>query len=181
MPSVAALPEVVGPQSNESHGSTCGDCTVNTSRTLDLDSALTVQGAVGLEGLSRGCEQAHFVENDPWVIKKVLDPNVTSTGFKPLAVVHQEKVEDFLVRSNQTPALVGGAFDFVSVTPPYLLVSYPELYDLLDESPLIHNGSTVIVEYSAQNKADIRDSIGPLQLVRDRRYGRTFVAVYATA
>ena len=31
----------------------------------------------------------------------------------------------------------GGAFDFISVCPPYLLVDYNELYDLLENSPLV--------------------------------------------
>ncbi len=39
---------------------------------------------------------------------------------------------------NAATNLPSGAFDFVSVCPPYLLVSYEELYDLLDVSPLIH-------------------------------------------
>ena len=58
-----------------------------------------------------------------------------------------QKAEDFLRRVATTPRAAGGAFDFVSVCPPYLLVSYEELYDLLDVSPLLHPGSVVLVEY----------------------------------
>lgn len=134
---------------------------------------------MGLEGLSRGCEEAHFIEMDPWIVKKCLQPNITSTGFAPRSVVHTTKCEDFLARAKTSPAFAGGAFDFVSVTPPYLLVSYPELYDLLEGSPLLHERSIVIVEYSRQNRPDIRDRINNLRLVKDRKYGRTLLAVYA--
>ncbi len=33
-------------------------------------------GSVGLEALSRGCAEAHFIELDPWVCKKVREAGV---------------------------------------------------------------------------------------------------------
>ena len=138
-----------------------------------------MQGAVGLEGLSRGCEEAHFIEMDPWIVKKCLAPNITSTGFASQSVVHTMKCEDFLLRAKSAPGFAGGAFDFISVTPPYLLVSYPQLFDLLEGSQILHDRTVVIIEYSRQNRPDIRDKIGNLSLVRDRKYGRTLLAIYA--
>lgn len=140
-----------------------------------------MQGAVGLEGLSRGCCEGHFVEMDPWVIKKCLNPNLDFAGLKSRATVHQSSVEDFLRRSLDFPSFAGGPFDYISVTPPYMMVSYTELYDLLDQSALVHDRSVVIVEYAAQNKPEIRQTVGPLKLVKSRRYGRTFLALYANA
>ena len=70
------------------------------------------------------------------------------------------------------------SFDFISVCPPYEKVSYEELYDLLEGSPLIHDESIVVVEYAKRLSDAIRDIIGPLHKIRDKRYGRTFVAVY---
>lgn len=119
------------------------------------------------------------MEYSPWVTKNCLAPNVASIGFKSESVVHTEKVEAFLKRAEGAPAFAGGAFDFVSVTPPYLSVSYPEIYDLLERSPLLHEGSIVMVEYSKQNRDDIRDAIGGLQQVKNRQYGRTFLTIYA--
>jgi 16S rRNA G966 N2-methylase RsmD len=139
----------------------------------------SVQGAIGLESLSRGCAQAHFVEMDPWVIRQCLSPNVVATGYKDAAVVHTDKVETFLKRAAAAPTFAGGAFDIVSVCPPYMTVSYPEVYALLAASPLITEMSVVLVEYSRQNKADIADTLGPLSMVKNRVYGRTIVAVYA--
>lgn len=155
-----------------SHSQACHAVRVLT-QTIDM------QGAVGLESLSRGCAQAHFVEYDPWVIKQVLRPNVRTAGFLADAVVHQDRVEDFLQRARNAPSFAGGAFDFVSVTPPYMDVSYPQIYDLLDHSPLLHDRSVVVVEYSTQNVRDIRKTVGPLVLQKDRKYGRTNVAIYA--
>ena len=66
-----------------------------------------------------------------------------------------------------------------SVCPPYLAVSYEELFELLEGSPLLHKRSVVFVEYPKSAKRAIPDQLGPLPLVRDRQYGRTQLAVYA--
>lgn len=60
-------------------------------------------------------------------------------------------------------------------------VSYPELFGLLADSPLLHPGSIVFVEYPKQLAHEVVDTLGPLRRVRDRKYGRTWVAVYAGA
>lgn len=48
------------------------------ARWLDLFAGT---GSVGLEALSRGVREAHFVEMDPWVTKNVLGKNITTCGF----------------------------------------------------------------------------------------------------
>lgn len=65
-----------------------------------------------------------------------------------------------------------------SVCPPYLLVSYEELFELLSTSKLLHPGSVVFVEYPQSVSKIIPDTLGPLALLRDRKYGRTNLAVY---
>lgn len=147
-----------------------------SARWLDLFAGT---GSVGLEALSRGVREAHFVEMDPVVVSKVLNRNIKHCGFKGRAWTHTIKAEDFLRRAAAMPRFAGGPFDYISVCPPYLLVSYPELFELLDASPLLHAGSVVFVEYPKQLAHEISDTLGPLQRVRDRRYGRTWVALYA--
>uniref|UniRef100_A0A7S3R0U7 Uncharacterized protein n=1 Tax=Dunaliella tertiolecta TaxID=3047 RepID=A0A7S3R0U7_DUNTE len=146
------------------------------SRWLDLFAGT---GSVGLEAVSRGSEQVHFVEMDPWVVRNVLGPNITTCGFNRQAVVHTSKAETFLQKARSVPRFAGGAFDFISVCPPYLLVSYPELFKLLEGSPLLHDGTIMFVEYPRQLASQIPDTLGSLSKVRDRKYGRTWVAVYA--
>lgn len=48
-----------------------------------------------------------------------------------------QKAEQFLKTARLGVGFAGGAFDFISVCPPYLLVDYNELYDLLEASPLV--------------------------------------------
>lgn len=71
-------------------------------------------------------------------------------------------------RAKSIPRFAGGAFDFISVCPPYLMVSYPELFGLLDGSPLLHDRSIVFVEYPKQLAHEIPDHLGPLAKVRVR-------------
>ena len=90
-----------------------------------------------------------------------------------------QRAEEYLKQARNGNGFVSGkAFDFISVCPPYEKVSYEELYDLLEGSPLIHYESIVIVEYAKRLSDVIRDTIGPLHKIRDKRYGRTYVAVY---
>lgn len=96
-------------------------------------------------------------------------------------MVLKQKAEDFLRRAKEVARFAGGPFDFISVCPPYLLVSYEELYSLLADSPLLHANSIVLVEYPKRLAHLITERLGPLVKVRDRHYGRTFVALYAAA
>lgn len=139
------------------------------SRWLDLFAGT---GAIGIEFLSRGGEQAHFVEMDPWVTGKVLQQNIKTLGVQNQTYVHTAKVENFLAQHRNTARGAGGPFDFVSFCPPYYKVSYPELLEVLDESPLIADHTVVLVEYARSQKPEILPSIGKrLRRVRDRRYG----------
>lgn len=148
-------------------------------RWLDLYSGT---GSVGIEALSRGCDSAHFVEMDPWVAANVLGPNLDACGFLPEAVVHTAKVETFLQRAEDSGAAhLGGAFDYVSVTPPYEAVTYGDLMAQLHRSPLVGSETCIIVEYPLRSKQEMPDVCGPLSKIRDRRYGRTHLAVYGPA
>ena len=147
------------------------------SRWLDLFAGT---GAIGIEALSRGGAESHFVEMDPWVVSNVLRKNIGTLGIDSKTKVHTAKVETFLAQHSRSAKAVGGAFDFVSFCPPYYRVSYPELLLELDQSPLIADHTVVLVEYARSQKPEILPSIGKrLRRIRDRRYGRTYVALYA--
>ncbi|XP_057824598.2 uncharacterized protein LOC131036670 [Cryptomeria japonica] len=141
-------------------------------RWLDLYSGT---GSVGIEAISRGCSEVHFVEMDPWVVEKVLRPNLIHTGFEEQSVIHMVRVEAFLKESEKTASKYG-LFDYISVTPPYQLVDYTVLMDQLSSSPLVGKDSFILVEYPKRTVMD--DFCGPLVKIADKRYGRTYLAVY---
>lgn len=98
------------------------------------------------------------------------------------AVVHQQRVEDFLARAEELARFAGGAFDFVSCCPPYKAVAYPALMAQLARSPLLHAGSWLVVEYPFEDRASLPDRLDgagrSLAKLVDRRFGRTYVALY---
>lgn len=157
----------------------------NETRWLDLFAGT---GAVGIEALSRGVGEAHFVELSPWVVRNCLEKNLELCGLEDCAVVHSTKAEDYLRRHHTSQqrdlSKVSSnvnkikAFDFISCCPPYENVSYTELFSLLDDSALIHSNTILVVEYPRKAVSEIPDIVGPLFKLRDRKYGRTLVAIY---
>eukprot|EP00884_Botryococcus_braunii_P015937 jgi/Botrbrau1/3026/Bobra.0070s0022.1 len=145
------------------------------TRWLDLFAGT---GSVGLEAMSRGVGEATFVEADPWVVTHVLRPNITSCGIAAHASIHTGRVEEYLRQAATRPAYSPPPFNFISVCPPYMLVSYQELYSLLKDSPLLAPTSMVVVEYPKAETKNIAGTLGELVKLRDRRYGRTNVAIY---
>ncbi|XP_010514550.1 PREDICTED: uncharacterized protein LOC104790487 [Camelina sativa] len=139
---------------------------------LDLYSGT---GSVGIEAISRGCSEAHFVEMDPWVVSNVLQPNLEHTGFVDASVIHTAQVENFLERADK---IVGkdGAFDYISITPPYMEVDYAVLMDQIAKSPAIGENTFILVEYPS--RTTMLDSCGCLEKMTDRRFGRTHLAIY---
>ena len=142
------------------------------TRWLDLFAGT---GAVGLEGMSRGVGEGHFVELSDWVVANCLARNIENCGVSDRAVIHTMKAEEYLRRN----AGKAGTFDFISVCPPYELVSYEELYELLEASGMIGEGTVVLVEYPERVKSAIVDELAGLTKVRDRKYGRTWLALYS--
>lgn len=151
-----------------------GGCpaSLRPGRWLDLYSGT---GSVGIEAISRGCSEVHFVEMDPWVVSNVLQPNLECTGFLDVSIIHTVRVESFLERAEQ---FVGqdGAFDFISVTPPYTQVDYGILMDQISKSPIVGEDTFIVVEYPL--RTDMLDSCGCLVKINDRRFGRTHLAIY---
>ncbi|KAH1128852.1 hypothetical protein J1N35_000230 [Gossypium stocksii] len=140
-------------------------------RWLDLYSGT---GSVGIEAISRGCSQAHFVEMDPWVISNVLRPNLEWTGFLDASVIHPVRVETFLEEADRFAG--NGPFDYISVTPPYTQVDYGMLMSQISKSPIFGEDTFIVVEYPL--RTDMLDSCGCLVKIKDRRFGRTHLAIY---
>ncbi|XP_024977766.1 uncharacterized protein LOC112515280 [Cynara cardunculus var. scolymus] len=151
-----------------------GGCptSLRPGRWLDLYSGT---GSVGIEAISRGCSEVHFVEMDPWVVSDVLRPNLEWTGFLDNSVIHTVRVETYLERAKES-AGKDGPFDYISVTPPYTQVDYKILMNQITESSVIGDDSFMLVEYPF--RTDMLETYGGLVKLADRRFGRTHLAIY---
>jgi 16S rRNA (guanine(966)-N(2))-methyltransferase RsmD len=139
-------------------------------RMLDLYAGT---GAVGIEALSRGAEFADFVEVNP-VSVRTIQGNLDKLGLADRGRVHRRKAEDVIAN----PSVLGhdGAYDLISVTPPYAEVDYVQLAEAIASSPLVAPSTVVVFEHT--HPSVLEDEIGPLVRLRDRKYGRTNISIY---
>jgi 16S rRNA (guanine966-N2)-methyltransferase len=133
---------------------------IGGARMLDLFAGT---GAVGLEALSRGAQEAVLVESGRRA-GQVLERNVTSVGV-PGAHVVARPVQAYLADPPTAP------FDFVFADPPYALpdADLAQMVNLLGAPGWLVSGAIVVIERSARGSAPAwSDYITPVQ---KRRYG----------
>ncbi|KAL9181251.1 hypothetical protein ACHAXT_010056 [Thalassiosira profunda] len=164
------------------------------TRHLDIFSG---SGSVGLESLSRGARHCTFVDmsND---CCGAAERNIERCGFdgwnegglgtgiadegEPMARV----VCSDAFRALRQPETVGiptvGIYDVVTLCPPYEEIVYADLLEAVANSVLVGEDTVVMVEYPVElgclPHVIGRDDGGVLLGVRNRKYGRTVIAMY---
>ena len=152
---------------------------VNT-RHLDIFSG---SGSVGLESLSRGASHATFVDFSQDCCNTV-ERNAKWCRFEEEGQI-RTVCSDYL-QALRDPTSVGipagTTFEIVTLTPPYEEVVYADLIDGVANSPLVTDDTVVMIEYPVElgclPHAISRKDGGALVGVRNRRYGRTVIAMY---
>lgn len=128
-------------------------------------------GAVGIEALSRGASHASFVESNPTILK-VLRHNLAQCHLESQAAVLTTSVDSFLRNPTRSP----GIYDIIFADPPYRIDPSVDLLPSLATSVTIGSHTLVLLEHS--RKTVVPQQVGPLQLVRQYRYGDTALALY---
>ena len=128
-------------------------------------------GSVGLEALSRGASRATFVEVAPRHLA-CLQANIALVKAAARCTVVKADVYAWL---DAAPA---GAFDVAYTDPPYELGAekgYARVLGVLAGRNVVKEGGLFVAEMKAHQTPDA----SPLwDLVRDRVYGQTRIAVY---
>jgi 16S rRNA (guanine966-N2)-methyltransferase len=129
-------------------------------------------GAVGIEALSRGAKEVHFVENSDTAaqaIRKNLHSLGIVEGFK---IVQQEVPQAFWRMERDRVAA-----DVVFIDPPYrMTAAYTRTLGALAESSLIWAMSVVIAEH--EKKFDPGQEFGALRRFRRLVQGSTTLTFY---
>jgi len=133
-------------------------------------------GSVGLEALSRGLDQAVFVDLSP-VCTETCEKNVVHCGFEGRGRAINCTAEQMLLHPERYG--VEGHAKLITLTPPYEEVDYGELMYAAAGSDLVGEGTFLVVEYPVE-----LGSLEPayrhrLVGIRNRKYGRTVIAIYA--
>ncbi len=129
-------------------------------------------GAVGIEALSRGAKEVHFVESGAEAaeaIRKNLQNLGIASGFKVL--------QDELPRAFWRMERQRVAADVVFIDPPYRMKdAYTKTLRALADSSLIWAMSVVIAEH--EKKFDPGEEFGPLRRFRHLAQGSTALSFY---
>ena len=164
------------------------------TRHLDIFSG---SGSVGLESLSRGVRHCTFVDMSDDCCS-TCERNIERCGFdgwneggigtgigeegEPVAKV----VCADAFRALRQPETVGidpnAKFDLVTLCPPYEEIVYADLIDAVANSVLVTEDTVILIEYPVElgclPHAIAREDGGVLVGVRNRKYGRTVIAMY---
>ena len=136
---------------------------VHGSRFLDLYAGT---GAIGIEALSRGAEDAVFVEKHA-AAAKLIRENLASLKIHGGAQVISSDAGAALQKLSSWPS---EPFDFVFLDPPYALEDeYETTLSLLGNSKLISLDSIVIVEH--RKTFDLAESFANLRRYRILKQG----------
>jgi 16S rRNA (guanine966-N2)-methyltransferase len=136
-------------------------------RVLDLFAG---SGALGIEALSRGAQQADFIEQDRDAVR-IIQSNLRLTGLDDRARVHHTSV-------NAALSGTSGPIDVVFLDPPYADADAArQTLEALVASEILQPTSVVVLEHA--DKGEPPDSVGDLPRATTRRHGRTRITLYA--
>ena len=127
-------------------------------------------GNLGIEALSRGAEEAVFVEKDKNSLA-IIRKNIDLCRVKEKSsVIPLETDKGIALLEKQKKA-----FDIIFLDPPYNQGLANETLEVLGQSVLVE-GAIVIAEYSSQEK--IKEHYGKLKMKDTRRYGGTSLSFF---
>ena len=146
---------------------------IANSRFLDLFAGT---GAVGIEALSRGAEEAVFVEKHrPTVelIRRNLESLEIHAGARVLPIDAIRGLQK--LTSEQTGDSPG--FDIIFLDPPYAAAhEYEQVFAFLGDAPLLNLGGLVIAEH--RRSFDLPKTQGRLRAVRSLQQGDATLTFY---
>lgn len=138
---------------------------VEGARFLDLFAGT---GSVGIEALSRGAEEATFVELS-WQAVKVIRRNLELTSLaERAAIVHQDAFK--FLRAAE------GAYDIIYIAPPQYQGLWARTLQALDERPIVSPGGQAIAQLHPKEYRPLE--LETLALLEQRKYGSTLLCFY---
>lgn len=129
-------------------------------------------GAVGIEALSRGADKVYFVESSAaaaTLIRRNLDSLGVDAGF--------EVVKQDIIRALRNLEAQNFIADFIFLDPPYRMEKiYPQVLQLLSQSPLLAPEAVVVAEHD--KRFDPGEGFSPLRRFRKLEQGDAVLSFY---
>ena len=139
--------------------------TTNWRRVLDLYAG---SGALGIEALSRGAEWVDFVDHR----KSCCD--VIRTNLEKIGELHQAHI--YCCSVSKAVNFLSNDYDIVFLDPPYSDSSINHSFTSIAKSNLLGKNSTIVLCHA--NRFPLNSNYDGLHLVKQRRYGDTFIFIY---
>ena len=125
-------------------------------------------GALGIEALQRGATNATFIEQNG---RRCADIEKALEKYK-LAMQGSVQKGSAL----NSVGRLKGEFDLIFADPPYNLVEFESLFELVHNAHLISPNAIAFLEHSKMT--DLPDSLPGLSLYTHKFYGDTAISVY---
>jgi 16S rRNA (guanine(966)-N(2))-methyltransferase RsmD len=143
---------------NDIYGSVCCDLFAGT-------------GSLGIEALSRGAERCYFGDSSRDAVR-LIKTNIARCGAEDRSVVFTGDYKKILKR-------IPEKVDIFFLDPPYRSGVYESCFDAIAALDLLAEDGIIIAEH--ETKLKLPEAYGGYQLTRDRKYGKTSLAIYRAA
>ena len=141
----------------------------NISDALVLD-LFGGSGALSFEAISRGARGAVCVDIDRRSVD-IIRKNMTSLGFDDKCVIVNKSCFDYMRSAGERKE----KFDIIFLDPPYNKgFIEPVLADIVKYG-LLNTGGIIVLE---SDNTDFYGDIDGLEIIKQRKYGRTYITVY---
>ena len=125
-------------------------------------------GALGIEALSRGAERVDFVDQR----RSCCD--IIRTNLERIGELHRTHI--YCSAASKAVGFLENSYDIIFLDPPYSDPSTDDLMVNLAKSKLVGENSMVVLCHG--NRFPLGSDYDGLHLVKERRYGDTFVFIY---
>ena len=138
---------------------------IDWSSILDLYAGT---GAMGIEALSRGAEEADFVEQNAKCCS-IINENLKHTGFTERARVYRLDAGKALRNLKKR-------YTLIFLDPPYSDQGFWAVLGDIATSDLVENKTTIVLEHSQKSKPEA--SYGSFHITNNLHHGDTYVSIF---
>ena len=140
---------------------------IPSSRVLDMFAG---SGALSFEALSRGAIYAVLVDCDRKSVE-LIKKNVHELKFEDICEVKEASCFSYVKNCDER-------FDIIFLDPPYNKGLIEPALEAISQYGLLSDTGIVLLE---SDNTDFKSDFPGLSMVKQRRYGRTFVTIYKRA
>ncbi|MCK5456382.1 MAG: RsmD family RNA methyltransferase, partial [Melioribacteraceae bacterium] len=127
-------------------------------------------GSLGLEALSRGADEVHFIEKD-FKVQKMLHENIESLDASEYCTIFRMEALRFSKLKDH------GKYDLILLDPPFFKHDIHEVYKNMLENDFLTEDGMILIERSIQTKEMDEKAFGQEAI---KRLGDSLIYIFTT-